>query len=138
MRKNQQKPMRIKISPAAKYEWSCKEEGSWEDHGRPEQGHVFCLLTNHKTDILIHNKGEFEILIISARYHNGGWDKGESKAVDALMKAAARVLNLKYSGPVSEMVEPNTEDGFEPGYTGDGFTSQQDEDAADTECLNKM
>lgn len=96
----QPKPvMRIKISPIAKYEWQCKEEGSYDDHNRPETGHVYCLLTNHKRDILIHNKEEFNLLIKSATYNGGGsWDTGE-KAVEAMMKACDRIKVMKYPEP---------------------------------------
>lgn len=92
----QPKPMRIKISPMAKYEWACKEEGSYEDHERPKTGHVYCLLTNHKRDILIHNEEEFKLLMRSAGHNSSGsWDTGE-KAVEAMMKACDRILKYKY------------------------------------------
>lgn len=80
------------ITETVKNEWLRKEEGSYEDNGKPESGHIFCVLCNSpKGKIVCYTEEEKRLLSASASYHNGGWDWGESAKVDKLMKSAARI-----------------------------------------------
>lgn len=86
-------PIRFSLSPSVRYEWMRKEEGSYEDHGKPKSGHVYCILCdNYKNGkLIINNEEEARIVSKSASYQTS-WDAGESAIVDRLMKKAGEIF----------------------------------------------
>lgn len=93
------------LSERVKNEWMMKEEGSWEDAGKPEGDinnmHVYIILaTSPKGKYRCINRHSAEVLLQSASYHDGAWDRDEKIVID-LMNTAGRIsreLNsiLKY------------------------------------------
>lgn len=60
--------MKIKVTPSVLEEWRLSERASWEDHGSPEEGHAYNILSRHKSIIDIRSTKEAALLIKSADF----------------------------------------------------------------------
>ena len=60
--------MKIKVTPSVLEEWTTVEIASWEDHGSPDEGHAFCILSRYKSIIDIRSTKEAALLIKSAYF----------------------------------------------------------------------
>jgi hypothetical protein len=50
--------IKIRINPKALEEFARSEHGSYEDHGCPDTGHVWCILQRHTGTIEVKNDAE--------------------------------------------------------------------------------
>lgn len=57
-----------KITPSVLAEWQMAETGSYEDHGRPDASHVYCILTRSKSRLKIESEIKAAWLVHSAFY----------------------------------------------------------------------
>lgn len=60
--------MQLKVTPSVLEEWYLSERASWEDADQPEEGHVYNILSRHKTLIAVRSTKEAALLIKSAYF----------------------------------------------------------------------
>lgn len=92
-----------RVTPTVLEEWVCSENASWEDHGTPDDGHVYCVLTRAKTVIKVENDEEAEWLVHSAYFQGDalGIDSDLVKrreAIDRLGRRIACDFGIAYEG----------------------------------------
>jgi hypothetical protein len=86
---------KVKLSSTARYQWMCKEEGSWEDHNRPKTGHIYCILQNQwKKGVLSLNTPEEIKLVQRSAAYQTSWEFGESDATDTLILEANKLQSF--------------------------------------------
>lgn len=84
-----QKPLyKTSITPDTKYEWMVKEEGSWEDHGRPVIGHIYSLLQSMPKNAIVCNTQEELCLVSKSADYQTNWNSDEPDVIRLEKKCA--------------------------------------------------
>lgn len=81
----------VLTTPSVLEEWKAKEYGSWEDHGCPEKGHIYPILTRYTTRIRWQDTEELALLVKSAEYHRNAWDPEEASWMNAMQRIYRRL-----------------------------------------------
>ena len=83
------------ITKSVLEEWQSCETGSWEDHNRPVEGHIFCVLTRAKTRLKVDTNEEAAWLVHSAYYQGDtvGLDPGLVRTRAAIGRIGERIAD---------------------------------------------
>lgn len=79
---------KMSIAWDVKDEWMTKEYGSWEDHNKPETGHIYPLLCSMPQDKIICYTEEEIKMVEQSAYYQTSWDSDDNVVVRLTRKAA--------------------------------------------------
>lgn len=83
------KPLyKTSINPNTKDEWMIKEEGSWEDHGKPATGHIYSLLQAMPKNAIVCNTQEELSLVSRSADYQTHWNSDEPDVIKLERKCA--------------------------------------------------
>lgn len=94
--KNETKPFfECNLSESIKSEWMFKEEGSFEDAGKPHTHVYYILAHSPKGKVRAYTREAAETLASSAGYHSGAWERREPEVVRFMdgCKRVSKALN---------------------------------------------